>query len=1180
MRILRLHQILAVALFGLIPGAALHGQQSTSASVLRGDVNGDGRVTAADAQAVRDHVAGRPVPRGWVMLPNGDANGDGRITGVDAAIIQAFAAGRDLSRFGLGQPARGGERSGALVVQYECTVHVESGTLNCGTPRSAGAAADVILAKPHIGFVTTGAATSRANPANEDTTSANVAIINNLDQPIGTTDGTSAAASGSRVFFEGPRVTAVTSGTMASASVRLEGTDGTADFQSPDGTLVRTGKAYVQYDGVLAKGDTAAAKLWQFIYSANVATFTYSVLVSAPVQYEYGWVTITPAAGGVEVGSTTPAPTVTVHDPVGRTIADSVVWSSSDTTLARVNPATGQVTGVAQGTSTITATSATDARRKGTYQVVVSTPASGGANTFPAIPPEHFPDSLVADRNIDSNAPWGPSIRDVVTVQFTLGSTPAQRKAAVDSVQGVVIGGMRVLGPEFGDDGVYLIKVPADSTRATWKRAYEYLDALPQVEFAQPELVFGPDQDTHVVKPNDGGGWERNTWAADPDSASQMSQARWGLEAIAAPSAWACNVGDDEGDKPNVAIEDIGFPLQDDDLLPNITHYDLGGTFGNHGGAVTSVLGAVGNNGRLMTGVMQRANIATYDRYSAASFFDAFKANAPLTFRYRAYIRAVKSGAPVINMSFGINWLKIPLGGTPHLPDPTNSYDSLYARTYATPYRVYTNLLEQKGFRPLLVISAGNEKIDAWWAGTPQLALHYPTRVLVVGAATRYSPGGGPNFNGYGRWADPFLPSGSNGGSLVDIMAPGNNVGAIYHTATGYAVKQVTGTSFSAPMVSGVAGLLVSANPKLTSDELRQIILEGARTGGRVVPPGESPRTVYLLNAHAALKYSGERYGGTMCANPVWQDPVNGDVFARRGTGTNFRDGTTDLLFRAPLGGVLAPLQGNRVLRAGTTGYRFGVAGWAALDSFPPASGENESNLSREGKAFGGDSVVTVLKEVQTSGGRRTETFIVQLNGREVWRVTPPSVRWETPITTCVKWLTGTDPNNQCDQFASTWNARVATSQWHALSPGANRIALTIARDSSATVVDSTGSYGGFQFRYHHLTEETQGTTVYVLERPTGTSGTWNKIHEWTWNFERLERPAFSADAINFAVDTRMLSHHVNFTPDGSQFGAITHVCGAMYANVSRSFRFFPKTYNRPSFSDMSPCYPNLTFAP
>ncbi|HEX8361156.1 MAG TPA: dockerin type I repeat-containing protein, partial [Longimicrobium sp.] len=215
MRNFGLHTLLGLAVLGLLPISA-HAQQA-----LRGDVDGDGRVTAADAQAVRDHVAGRPARAGITLLPNGDANGDGRITGVDAAIIQAFAAGRDLTRFGMGEGVKGEPKNGGYTVLHECTVDVQAGTQSCATPRpSGGASADLIVGKPYIAYVTTGAATSRANPADEDTTRMNVALTSQMGQLIGTTDGVTAAASGNRVFFaDVPRVTAVASGTLASASV-------------------------------------------------------------------------------------------------------------------------------------------------------------------------------------------------------------------------------------------------------------------------------------------------------------------------------------------------------------------------------------------------------------------------------------------------------------------------------------------------------------------------------------------------------------------------------------------------------------------------------------------------------------------------------------------------------------------------------------------------------------------------------------------------------------------------------------------------------------------------------------------------------------------------------------------------------------------------------------------------
>ncbi len=377
-----LHRLLGLAVLSLVPISA-QAQQS-----LRGDVDGDGRVTAADAQAVRDYVAGRAARAGLTLLPNGDANGDGRITGVDAAIIQAFAAGRDLGRFGMGESVKSAPEGGSYTMLQECTVDVQAGTQSCQTPRPAtGASADVLLGKPFIGYVTTANTSSRVNPANEDTTRMTVALTSQMGQPIGTTDGVNPAPTGNRVFFsEGPRVTAVHSGTVASASIRVEGTDGTANFSSPDGAYTRTGKPYFQYNGVLAKGATSAPKAWRFIYSANTRTFSYTVAVSAPVQYEYGWVTI--AAAPAAVANRLPAGAraslsaagaehgmvATVHSITGAAIAEAVTWSSSNPAVASIDASTGMMTDVSDGTTIITATSTVDPRRTGSAPMSIAVP--------------------------------------------------------------------------------------------------------------------------------------------------------------------------------------------------------------------------------------------------------------------------------------------------------------------------------------------------------------------------------------------------------------------------------------------------------------------------------------------------------------------------------------------------------------------------------------------------------------------------------------------------------------------------------------------------------------------------------------------------------------------------------------------------------------------------------------
>jgi subtilisin family serine protease len=100
--------------------------------------------------------------------------------------------------------------------------------------------------------------------------------------------------------------------------------------------------------------------------------------------------------------------------------------------------------------------------------------------------------------------------------------------------------------------------------------------------------------------------------------------------------------------------------------------------------------------------------------------------------------------------------------------------------------------------------------------------------VVVVAAAGNNnleapsSPGGFDNALGVGgtietdvRWPD------SNFGSWVDVSAPSLN---IYTTYPGNNYVADSGTSFSAPYAAGLAGLILSRNPNLTSANVRHMI--------------------------------------------------------------------------------------------------------------------------------------------------------------------------------------------------------------------------------------------------------------------------------------------------------------------------------------------------------------------
>jgi len=84
------------------------------------------------------------------------------------------------------------------------------------------------------------------------------------------------------------------------------------------------------------------------------------------------------------------------------------------------------------------------------------------------------------------------------------------------------------------------------------------------------------------------------------------------------------------------------------------------------------------------------------------------------------------------------------------------------------------------------------------------------------------------------------------GGATSTIAAPGTN---ILSTAPNASWGYVSGSSFSAAQVSGVAALLLERSPSLTPDSLRQML----------APPAARPA---VLDACAALARAGYGVGG------------------------------------------------------------------------------------------------------------------------------------------------------------------------------------------------------------------------------------------------------------------------------------------------------------------------------
>ncbi len=273
----------------------------------------------------------------------------------------------------------------------------------------------------------------------------------------------------------------------------------------------------------------------------------------------------------------------------------------------------------------------------------------------------------------------------------------------------------------------------------------------------------------------------------------------WNLNAVAAPEAWAAGY---RGQGVTVAVIDTGVDLDHPDLagalyvnpgeiagngidddrngfVDDVSGYDFvsGDAIADDGnGHGTHVAGtiAAGDNGFGVTGVAPDAKILPVrvlddsgsgtDRGVAAGI------------RYAADL-----GVQIINLSLG--------GGI--------SSRIASAIDYAT------------SLGALVVAAAGNES-----AASPSYPARHSaesTSVLSVGA-----------YDSSGRIASFSNDVGGSGAVQVD--APGVSV---YSTYVGGGYRSLSGTSMASPHVAAVAALTLSANPQLTSSQLRELLSSG-----------------------------------------------------------------------------------------------------------------------------------------------------------------------------------------------------------------------------------------------------------------------------------------------------------------------------------------------------------------
>ena len=251
-------------------------------------------------------------------------------------------------------------------------------------------------------------------------------------------------------------------------------------------------------------------------------------------------------------------------------------------------------------------------------------------------------------------------------------------------------------------------------------------------------------------------------------------------------------------------------------------NYDVMGPDAKHGTHVAGIIGAVRNASVGIGGIAPAVKVMMVRAVPDGDERDKDIANA---IRY-----AVDNGARVINMSFGKAF------------SPQKAVvDS--AVKYADAHGV------------LMVHAAGND------AENSDMKPSFPTPNYIGGGrAQNWIEVGASSWKSGDALVAPFS---NYGHTLVDVFAPGVDI--LSTVPGGY--ERDSGTSMAAPVVTGLAALLLDYFPNLTASDVKRIILASAvkhdlsvqKPGGGSAPFGELSSTGGIVNAYGAIKMAQEQ---------------------------------------------------------------------------------------------------------------------------------------------------------------------------------------------------------------------------------------------------------------------------------------------------------------------------------
>jgi subtilisin family serine protease len=365
------------------------------------------------------------------------------------------------------------------------------------------------------------------------------------------------------------------------------------------------------------------------------------------------------------------------------------------------------------------------------------------------------------------------------------------------------------------------------------------LENDPRVRWATPNRLYHVDRRLPVADPEYGEQWHLNG----------ARDAMPGAD-IAAELAWSITEGDPSA---IIAVYDDGVDLRHPDLAPHLVEgiavpADLDEAIAEgccwHGTSVAGVAAAAGNaiGGR---GVCPGCSLMPGFQDLEGLGEEALDAE-----RLAAICRA---GAGVINNSWGPADGSPSIAGDEHPPEPLSP---LLDESFSICERE-----GRGGLGTVIVFAAGNGNEPV--SGDP-LASH--PLVVAVGAST--DRGIKAAYSDFGPELDVVAPS-DGGGRAIFTTALASEGFPEPGVPDGYTAT-FGGTSSAAPVVAGVVGLILSANPGLTAAEVRDVLAETAVPIDRVRGRYDETSPYYghgLVNAYLAVRRA-EALAGRCTALP------------------------------------------------------------------------------------------------------------------------------------------------------------------------------------------------------------------------------------------------------------------------------------------------------------------------